>query len=324
MDDFIFTGIAGKGFEQLKSGLRERFRWGSCKLQSFCLCGVRVHKNVDHMIVLDQTSYVHSGINSISVDTHRGLDRSLTPAEIKNLRGVWSAIQWKVTQTGTTACRSVEVSCNGKSSQTHAEIDQRIKQALCPDVKLNETHLTIHPFSRRLKWNDLALSGYTDAAQGDRIDGSSTGGYVWTMAPYRQLIEGHVTDLSLIGWSTNKLKRVARSSLSAEIQRACNTDDELSAARLLWSEINGYQVTKHNVTDAVRATPGIIVLDANRVYDAVQNSSSTPLGLTEQQSGIELMGLQDYAYVLVKSEHRWGWTHWMTHRPLDKRIATVS
>ena len=147
---------------------------------------------------------------------------------------------------------------------------------------------------------------------------------MWTMAPYRQLIEGHVTDLSLIGWSTNKLKRDARSSMSAEIQRACNTDDELFAARLLWSEINWYHVTEHNVTDAVKATPGIIVLDANRVYDAMQNSSSTPLGLTEQRSGIELMGLQDYAYVLVKSEHRWGWTHWMTHRPLDKRITTVS
>ena len=58
------------------------------------------------------------------------------------------------------------------------------------------------------------------------------------MAPYKQFIEGQITNLSLNGWSTNKLKRVAKSSLSAEIQQACNTDDEF-AARLLWSEING-------------------------------------------------------------------------------------
>ena len=114
-----------------------------------------------------------------------------------------------------------------------------------------------------------------------------------TIAPYRQFIEGHMTDMSLIGWSTNKLKRVARSSLSAEIQQACNTDDELFAARLLWSETNGYHVTKHNVTDAVKATPRIIVMDAKRVYHAVQNSSSTALGLTEKRSGIELLGLKD-------------------------------
>ena len=71
--------------------------------------------------------------------------------------------------------------------------------------------------------------------------------------------------LCLIGQSTNKLKRVARSSLSVEIQQACNTDDALFAARLLWSEIHGYQATKQNVTDAVNATHGIIVLDAEGV-----------------------------------------------------------
>ena len=53
------------------------------------------------------------------------------------------------------------------------------------------------------------------------------------MAPYKTIHRGsHMTDLSLLGWSTNNLKRVARSSLSAEIQQACNTDDELFAARL--------------------------------------------------------------------------------------------
>ena len=55
------------------------------------------------------------------------------------------------------------------------------------DVKLNDTHLTIH----------LALIGHTDAASSDRVDGSSTGGYVLTMAPYKQFIVGHMTDMSL-------------------------------------------------------------------------------------------------------------------------------
>ena len=59
---------------------------------------------------------------------------------------------------------------------------------LVSDVKLNETRLTIHPSSRHLKWNDLALIGCTNEAQGDRIGGGSTGGYVLTRAPYRQLV----------------------------------------------------------------------------------------------------------------------------------------
>ena len=47
--------------------------------------------------------------------------------------------------------------------------------------KLNDTQLTTLPFSQKLKWHDLAVIGYTDAARGDRVDGRSTGGYVLTM-----------------------------------------------------------------------------------------------------------------------------------------------
>ena len=99
--------------------------------------------------------------------------------------------------------------------------------------------------------------------------------------------------MTLIVWTTNHFKRVARSSLGAEIQQACNTDDELFAARPLWSEINRYQLTKHNVTDAAKSTPGIIVLDWKGVYDAMQNSNWTSLCLTEKRSVIELLGLSD-------------------------------
>ena len=190
------------------------------------------------MIVHDQTTYVNSVINPFNFDTHRDLDRSFTSAEITNLRGVWCALQWKVTQTGPQHAAALS-ELQSKISQPTLKLIKETNK-LVSDVKLNEPHLTIHPFSRHLKWNDLALTGCTDAAQGDRSDGGSTGGCMLTMAPYRQFIKGHMTDMTLIGWSTNNLTRVARSSLSAEIQHACNTGDELFAARLLWSETNGY------------------------------------------------------------------------------------
>ena len=45
--------------------------------------------------------------------------------------------------------------------------------------------------------------------------------------------------------------------------------------------------------DALTAATGIFVLDAKGVYDALQKSSSTALELTEERSGIELLGLAD-------------------------------
>ena len=100
-------------------------------------------------------------------------------------------------------------------------------------------------------------------------------------------------DSTDIDWSTNKLKRVARNSLCAEIQQACNTDDELYTARLLRAEINGMSATRGHETEAVKQIPGILVIDAKGVCDALHNSSSTALGLTEKRSGIELLGLRE-------------------------------
>ena len=68
----------------------------------------------------------------------------------------------------------------------------------------------------------------------ERIDECSSSGYVMTMAPYGSFTEGHMTSMSLIGGSTNKLKPVARSFLSTDIQEACSTEVQ---QRLLWSEL---------------------------------------------------------------------------------------
>ena len=72
-----------------------------------------------------------------------------------------------------------------------------------------------------------------------------------------------------------------------------NTDDEVFAARLLWSDITGFAVTKHTVTEAVKATPRIEVLDALKEIDAQHQCSSTAVGLVETRSGIELLGQRD-------------------------------
>ena len=68
VDDFMITGIAGQRVEQHKSGLRELFSAGFVRVAEFwswrCWSS---QKKVDHMIVLDQTSNVNSGSNSINI-----------------------------------------------------------------------------------------------------------------------------------------------------------------------------------------------------------------------------------------------------------------
>ena len=131
---------------------------------------------------------------------------------------------------------------------------------------------------------------WTDAAQGDRPDGRSTGGYIGGFGRQKDIEAGEWFDLSLTTWSTSKLPRVARSSLAAEIQEACVAEDESYLIRLMWAEING--IDTGNVNDAINNVPSYLVTDAKALFDAVKSETSA-LGLKERRSGIELEGLKE-------------------------------
>ena len=123
----------------------------------------------------------------------------------------------------------------------------------------------------------LAVIGYSGAAQGARMDGGSTRGYSLKMAPYTSFIETHMTGMSFS--RTTNPDEWPRVSL-------CN-EDKVFAARLLWSEINGFTVTKHNVTEAVKATLSTEVLDTMLPTTTVRQqagSQSTEVALNCRDS----------------------------------------
>ena len=62
--------------------------------------------------------------------------------------------------------------------------------------------------------------------------------------------------------------------------------------QLVYSGVESTDI-KPTVTDAANATPGITVLGAKGLCDALHNISSTALSPTDQRSGIELLGLKD-------------------------------
>ena len=113
-------------------------------MQSFGFRGVQVHKKVDHMIGLDDTSHVNSGINPNHVDTHCELGRPLTAGEITNLGCVWGAMQWQVTRVVPHHAAALS-KMQSKFSQPTLRLIKETKK-LVSHVKLSETHLTIHLF----------------------------------------------------------------------------------------------------------------------------------------------------------------------------------
>ena len=92
-----------------------------------------------------------------------------------------------------------------------------------------------------------------------------------------------------------KLKRVARSSLAAEVQAFSEGEQELMWCRLQWSEMLGNVVDLAQPQEAVKMVKGILVTDAKSLYDSVtkHDAATSGMGLSDKYSALELMSVRE-------------------------------
>ena len=92
-----------------------------------------------------------------------------------------------------------------------------------------------------------------------------------------------------------KLKRVARSSLAAEVQAFSEGEQELMWCRLQWSEMLGNVVDLAQPQEAVKMVKGILVTDAKSLYDSVTkgDAATSGMGLSDKYSALEHSGGPD-------------------------------
>ena len=125
------------------------------------------------------------------------------------------------------------------------------------------------------------LVAWSDASWANRKDGSSTGGYMIGITG-TDILDGKRGHVTVVSWSTNKLRRVARSSMAAEMQALANSEDELHLCRLAWLEFNGVAVDLNHVDEALQDIPGTVIIDAKAIYD-VLISQNQPIQLAESE-----------------------------------------
>ena len=310
VDDFLIAGDhTDTEFLDLRRKISEMYRWGAWQKGTFVMCGVRIVQNLDYSFSLDQAKYVHDTLQLVEVP--KGPERAATEREISQLRGAHGGLQWKVTQTGpqfAAALNALQGQVTKATTKTIKETNDLIKAA-----KAHDYPITIHHHDY-CDWKELAHVTWTDAAQGDRPDGKSTGGYIAGFGRKDEIETGDWCPISLSTWNTSKLPRVARSSLAAEIQEACIAEDESYLVRLMWAEVNGVDAKNHN--EAINLVPSYLVTDAKALYDAVQSETSA-LGLKERRSGIELAGLKENL-VRNKTVLRWVNSGAMLADPMTK------
>ena len=143
----------------------------------------------------------------------------------------------------------------------------------------------------QIHWWDSTV-GWSDAAVGNRKDFSSSGGYFIT-ATEPKILQSKATVLNPISWKSGKLPRVARSSLSAEIQAFSIAEEELMFVRMQWLEFIGHDIPSHDAVKLLPKSRGVLVTDARSLFDVIKKgpNNTSGYGLKEKYSVLDMMSV---------------------------------
>ncbi len=237
VDDFVFFGKdKEKEWEETKIGIQERFNWKQWETGEFVQCGTRIVQRADFGFDMDQEKYVDE-VEEIDIakDRRKEKDAVTSDKEKTQMRGVLGTLGWRNEQSNPRL--SAEVSLGLSKIPTSTVEDLISVNKTVQKAKVNsKERLRIHSFPEEA---ELIVSGWTDAAEANRPDGSSTKGVAIGMAP-RALLDGDETAVTLVCWKSGKIHRLCKSAPAAEILAAVDTEDEMYAIRYQWSELCGH------------------------------------------------------------------------------------
>ena len=114
--------------------------------------------------------------------------------------------------------------------------------------------------------------------------------------------------MNVISWKSGKLPRVARSSLSAEVQSYSIAEEDLMYCRLEWLKMCGHDIPMHDPASIVQKSKGVMVTDARSLYDVIRKGTQTTsgFGLKEKYSALEIMSVFQR---LAKCQTETRWVH---------------
>ena len=280
VDDFLMGG-EGDLWSKAMETLMAAFRWTPLERTKFKQCGVKVQQTDSGEIIQDQEDYMAT-VTEIDIKPARAKEVNLpvTEHERTELRALLGGMQWLVGQTQVDGAVDVNIL---QSDVVTATVDT----LLTANKILRKLKQHMHKLYTKKILGDINFVAWSDASWANRKSGSSTGGYIVGMCG-PGVLEGKREHVTIVSWSTNKLKRVARSSLAAEVQALANAEDELHLTRLAWAEMNGANIDLNDVDSVIATVPGTVVIDAKSIYDTL-TSTNQPLQLQEKRTALELL-----------------------------------
>ena len=121
---------------------------------------------------------------------------------------------------------------------------------------------------------------------------------------------------------SKKLAMVTRSSLGAEVQSGSMAVEEQEFVRLLWTEITTGALNLKDVNAELVKATAAMVTDCKGLYDSINRSMTSGLGVADRRSAIEALGLRQ-SLATSRTELRWVHSEAMPADGLTKGSAAA-
>ncbi|CAK0898235.1 unnamed protein product, partial [Prorocentrum cordatum] len=236
-------------------------------------------------IHLNMVDYAQA-LKNIDMPTQRrkDIEPTVTPNEATQLRAVLGQLMWLATQGVPLICAelpSLLAHTNTATINALLQANKLIQRAKIEAQKklIMEKHL------------NPCTVGHSDAAWDVRRDGPSQGGFLIFVTDY-SLMQNKEAPISLIAWAPAKLPRACRSSSAAEVQAASEAQEELEFCRLALGELLLGATPLQQWATGCAKIPGALVVDCRGVFDALDKSESSALGMKDKRSAPEALALE--------------------------------
>jgi hypothetical protein len=287
VDDFLFSGdeTNSKWLKTMES-IKTEYRWSDWECNDFIQCGVRVQREHDGSYALSQEKYVDE-LKYINIRANRKKDKhgETDDMEKSQLRTLLGGVSWYAQQVAPQFSAEVGLLLSEVSKSTIETLGRANK--LMHQVKESKHHRLLIP---KIDIHDSGLFAWCDAAGQNRVDGSSTQGYMIGLSNMG-LMKGQLELVAPICWNSSKIQRVCRSPGASEAVAAVNAEDALFFCRFQLAEMLGREYKIRQVNRLVNTIPGCVITDSRNVFDKTSTEVVCTKG-SERRVDLELMALK--------------------------------
>ena len=227
----VDDGIGGgnEAFMNMLNRVEKRFKFGSFETGEFKYTGIHFKQWDDGSIEFDQMDYIEK-IAPINIGKSRRSEPSceVTPEERSMLRSLIGALQYAAVHSRPDLSAKVG---ELQSNVTKARVEDMIMaNKVLHEAKVHKVSLMVLP----IQPNRVTFCAFSDASfMSTKTSVAHQGTIIFATTP--EILANQKAVVAPIAWTSKKVPRVVRSTLSAEAAALSNSVDRLLWLRMIWA-----------------------------------------------------------------------------------------